>query len=47
MRDFKHLHDPDRLYAWEKKPSKFREIALDILGGAMAGLALGILVFIL
>jgi len=47
MRDFKHLHDPDRLYAWEKKPSKFREIALDILGGAMAGLVLGILVFIL
>ena len=47
MRDFKHLHDPEKLYAWEKKPSKFREIALDILGGAMAGLALGILVFIL
>jgi len=47
MRDFKHLHDPEKLYAWEKKPSKFKEVALDILGGAMAGLALGILVFIL
>jgi len=47
MRDFKHLHDPDRLYAWEKKPSKFREIATDILGGAMAGLVLGIIIFII
>lgn len=47
MRDFKHLHDPDRLYAWEKKPSKFKVIALDICLGGLAGLALGILVFIL
>jgi hypothetical protein len=47
MRDFKHLHDPDRLYQWEKKPSKFKEVALDVCLGGLAGLALGILVFIL
>lgn len=47
MRDFKHLHDPDRLYAWEKKPSKFKVIAADILGGALAGLILGIIIFII
>lgn len=47
MRDFKHLHDPDKLYAWEKKPSKYRQAAIDALGGAIAGLILGIIIFII
>lgn len=46
MRDFKHLHDPDKLYAWAKKPSKYKEIALDILGGGLIG-AILITIFIL